>query len=138
MSSLTERWKPVVGYEDHYSVSNLGRIRRDKQSRGAQAGYILKQSFLGKKIKFHYFKVSLVKNGVQTTHLVHQLVAYAFLGSKPSPKHCVNHIDGNKQNNQPSNLEYLTLAENNKHAQKLGIGPVNINGKFHKAGTVTA
>ncbi|SUM34073.1 ORF027 [Staphylococcus gallinarum] len=68
------------------------------------------------------------------TQLVHRLLAKHFIDN-PLNKKCVNHIDGNKTNNNLSNLEWVTYSENNKHAystklklpskQKLGAEHVN-------------
>lgn len=46
------------------------------------------------------------------THTVHSLIAEAFLGPKPSPKHVVDHIDGNKNNNRLDNLQYISWRDN--------------------------
>lgn len=54
------------------------------------------------------------------SYSVHRLVASAFLPN-PEDKETVNHIDGNKQNNCLSNLEWATQAENNAHARRLGL-----------------
>lgn len=121
MNSVREDWRPVVGYEGFYSVSNCGRIRRDKAGRGAVAGKMLNQTFLGRKKNQRYYKVGLVKEGVQVTHLVHRLVALAFLGEPPTKEHNVNHIDGDKHNNVPGNLEYTTILENIRHAGSIGL-----------------
>lgn len=54
------------------------------------------------------------------THMVHRLVARAFI-PKPIGKDFVNHLDGNKLNNHVSNLEWVTIAENNHHARVNGL-----------------
>lgn len=51
---------------------------------------------------------------------IHRLVAQHYLGPRPEGK-AVNHIDGNKLNNDPSNLEYVTWAENIAHSIRLGL-----------------
>lgn len=60
-------------------------------------------------------------------HSVHSLVAQQFIGNKPHG-YVTNHIDGNKMNNDPSNLEYVTPAENIRHSIENG---------FHVAADVT-
>jgi hypothetical protein len=51
---------------------------------------------------------------------IHRIVAKFFIGERPEGL-CVNHIDGNKLNNKPSNLEYITISENVKHAISSGL-----------------
>ena len=62
-----------------------------------------------------YEKVVLTKNGVRKTYLVHRLVATAFLPN-PDNKATVNHIDGNKRNNNVNNLEWATYREQKLHS----------------------
>lgn len=56
----------------------------------------------------------------KTTYMVHRLVAFAYL-DKPDGKDYVNHKDGNKLNNDVSNLEWCTIKENNDHARRTGL-----------------
>jgi len=51
---------------------------------------------------------------------IHSLVAKYIIGEKPKD-FVVNHIDGNKLNNKPSNLEYVTIADNIKHSIETGL-----------------
>ena len=51
---------------------------------------------------------------------IHSLIAKFYLGERPKNL-CVNHIDGNKLNNMPENLEYVTIAENIKHSISNGM-----------------
>ena len=62
----------------------------------------------------------LIVNMNSRTYSIHSLVAKFILGERPSGL-CINHIDGNKLNNAPSNLEYVTLADNTKHSMKMGL-----------------
>lgn len=59
-------------------------------------------------------------DGKTTTQRVHSLIALTFLGERPCGMQ-VNHKDGNKLNNAISNLEYVTISENIKHAYKNGL-----------------
>lgn len=112
----TEEWRPVVGYEGVYSVSNLGRVRREKKAPGARIGRILKQHFGNS----GYLGTSLCVDGQEIRYEVHTLVCSAFIGPKPKGKN-VNHIDGIKYNNKLENLEYLTFKENHRHACSMGF-----------------
>ena len=54
------------------------------------------------------------------TKTIHSIVAECALGPRPEGL-VINHIDGNKLNNHPNNLEYCTIAENIRHAINLGL-----------------
>lgn len=120
MTHITEEWKPVVGFENHYEVSSLGAIRRltDGLRRGIKAGFVIKQHV----IKSGYVIVGLYNRDTGKRHSlqVHNIVTAAFLGPKPRGMQ-VNHIDGNKQNRAASNFEYVTASENQCHANRIGL-----------------
>lgn len=103
-------------------MSNLGKVRslNHYASNGIKdilyKGRILKTWLDGKK---NYSLVTL-SNGKRKNHLVHRLVAEAFI-INPENKTEVNHIDGNKQNNCVENLEWVTSKENKKHAYDNGL-----------------
>lgn len=105
-----ENWKKIPGYED-YSVSNLGRVRRDTYSKASEPGRILKpaENHAG------YLRHILSKSGKVKQMFLHRLVALAFLPNQ-GEKSQVNHIDGNKKNNNLENLEWVTFSENIKHS----------------------
>lgn len=113
---MDEIWKPVIGYESIYSISNLGRIRRDQKTIGSSIGKILKNVSAAD----DYIIVCLHKNKSQKNHYVHVLVAEAFIGPKPEGMQC-NHIDGNKSNPNLKNLEYVTRQQNSIHARDNGL-----------------
>lgn len=114
---MSERWKPIAGWEDLYSVSDRGRVRRDAGGRGAVAGRVL----TAKRTAKGYRHVDLSRDDRKTRRLVHQLVAEAFLPPRPSENHHPNHLDGIKSNNVVGNLEWATPAENAAHAARLGL-----------------
>ena len=107
-----EEWRPVVGYENYYEISSLGRLRSKKTGR-----YLKIHT---KTRKDGYYYNNLHKHGTKKPFLIHRLVAQAFLPN-PENKYYVNHIDGNKLNNAASNLEWVTAKENEDHAYRIGI-----------------
>lgn len=111
-----EEWRPVVGYEDYYAVSSYGRVMRTRTAKGATVGRILKSNPSGR----GYPGVCLHKNRESRFRTCHVLVAESFLGARPDGFK-VNHKDGDKANSHLSNLEYVTVRENNRHALKMGL-----------------
>lgn len=67
-----------------------------------------------------YYQINLCINGKCKTFMFHRLIASAFI-ENPNNLPCVNHIDGNKLNNELSNLEWVTHKENSQHAVKAGL-----------------
>lgn len=116
---MRKAWKRIPGYEGIYSVSDTGCIKSHARqvSLGA-SGYtrqtktrILKPS--SNSSGYHF--VCLYKNGSKKFKMIHQLVALVFIG--PCPDRCqINHKDGDKTNNTPGNLEYMTPGENTRHS----------------------
>lgn len=67
-----------------------------------------------------YPSVRIIQDGKRKRLAVHRLVALAFHGSEPSPKHEVRHLDGNPQNNHKDNLMWGTKSENAKDRSRHG------------------
>lgn len=100
-----EIWKDIAGYEGLYQVSNLGRVK-------SRNGILHPNTNT-----YGYKHITLSKNNIQKTAIIHKLVADAFIPN-PSGKPQINHKDGNKENNTANNLEWVTQGENNRHAIK--------------------
>lgn len=115
MVFVAEIWRPVIGYEGLYEVSNLGRVK--SIPRNGTPGGILTPNYKNQK---HYAHVALTKNAKPKTTSVHRIVAQAFIPN-PDNKPQVNHIDGDKKNNCADNLEWATQSENMRHAFKFGL-----------------
>lgn len=113
----SEEWRNVVGYEGFYQVSSLGRVKRIKAGQSTRVGYILKPALC----KAGYFMAALSRDGKPVWHLVHRLVAKAFIEPASNAQSEVNHINAVKTNNRSRNLEYCTPSENRHHAATLGL-----------------
>jgi hypothetical protein len=105
-----QEWRPVVGYEGLYEISNYGMLRRcDKLSRFYSKGRTRKWS-VG---ETGYMRTALCENGKVRYVSAHQTVAAAFLGPCPEGMQ-VDHKDGNKFNNKPENLQYASPKDNTR------------------------
>lgn len=113
LSGQPEEWRDVPGC-DAYQVSSYGSVRRSKPGTA---------TFVGRPVRptnspTGYAMVRLSAAGSRQVPLyVHRAVMLAFVGPCPAG-HVVNHRDGNKRNNRLANLEYVTHAENNRHARE--------------------
>lgn len=101
--------KPINDFEDLYGITENGTII------SLRTGRKLKPFSNG-----HYLSVRLYKNSIKIDKRVHRLIAEAFI---PNPQNLpqINHKDGNKLNNNISNLEWCTPSQNQKHAFKTGL-----------------
>lgn len=82
------------------------------------------------KTKKGYLKIRITdSNGKKISLSVHRLVGLAFI-ENPYNKPQINHIDGNKDNNNVSNLEWVTNSENHKHKMENGLN-VSLSGNEH-------
>ena len=98
-------WK-TIKYNDKYEVSDTGLVRTKKTGH-IHSGCIA-QGYLSVKLTF--------ENSRQKRFKIHRLVAEHFIENPdPKKKTFVNHIDGNKLNNNKENLEWVTPRENNLH-----------------------
>lgn len=121
---MIEIWKPVLNYENRFLISNHGRLKNVK-------GKILSQTVIGSGYYSHTTKIG-GRNGKSVCLKIHRLVAESFL-EPPSEdlvkwsknttyeKVYVNHIDGNKLNNNVNNLEWSDARANHLHAMEIGL-----------------
>ncbi len=125
---MQEVWKPIKSYDGYFEVSNLGRVRSitRKIERTDPKKTTEKRLFTyhGKLIpcwvtKRGYLRLAIAKDNVQRKHLIHRLVADAFI-ENPLNKEQVNHINGIKSDNRVENLEWVTNYENFAHSVLMG------------------
>lgn len=124
-----EEWRPVVGFENLYAVSNKGRV--------ASLQFHGKPSFSLMSILncrgYPGVKLRNSKTGFAGVLKIHRLVAEAFIPN-PDNKPCVDHVDTNPKNNLVENLRWVTNLENQRnpltlsristHMQKLNANKV--------------
>ena len=125
---MKEVWK-LIDYKNVpsiYEVSNLGGIRRLSHKLKTKNQFGLWNAVREEKVlrpcenSGGYLMFRLTVGGKKQVHLVHRIVATAFIPN-PEGKPCVNHKDFNKSNNCVSNLEWVTYRENTLHATQNGV-----------------
>ena len=108
-NKLTIIWKDLKGFEDEYKISSNGDIIYKKNNKNINTR-ISKDGYI--RVTLYYQNKSYIKS-------VHRLTAETFIERKPIINNLeVNHIDGNKLNNNINNLEWVTHKENIMHAWK--------------------
>ena len=132
MSPVKEEWRPVGGWP--YSVSSLGRVKRTKAARGAT-----KEMILSRRVASNGYPTANLRNRSRQWQItVHRLVAFAFLGPPPTPKHEINHKNGIKTDSRVGNLEWVTRSQNCLHAFRTGLQmPVRNNGELSGSAKLT-
>ena len=118
-----EIFKDIKGYEGIYQVSNKGNIKSLYIRKGITSA--LRVLHIG---THGYLGLTLSKNGVQKNFKVHRLVALEFLPKMQGLTE-INHIDGNKLNNDINNLEWSNRSKNMKHAFDKGLAKISDNQK---------
>ena len=105
------KWKNIEGYEGYYQISNNGQVRNIKTNK----------ILIGDINSSGYKRVMLYAPN-KKRFFIHRLVAEYFCYKPSNYKELVvNHIDGNKLNNNYKNLEFITRSENDLHAFKLKL-----------------
>jgi HNH endonuclease/NUMOD4 motif len=116
-------WKCINEFGGTFQISTAGLVRRiEVQTRKAKSKCLLIKAKIIKPRYNNcgYLEVRLSKGGRTYTRFVHKLVAEAFV---PNPDNLleVNHISGDKTDNAPANLAWVTHAQNVQHAYDNGL-----------------
>ena len=112
---------PLINFEGLYWISNCGQVFNGRK--------VLKTY----SINSGYQAIKLTKNTIVHSFLIHRLVALNFL-SNPLNKKEINHINGNKSDNDVSNLEWVSSKENKLHARQNNLWAYNLPAKGVKKG----
>lgn len=110
---MNEIWKDIPDYEGHYQISNFGRVKSLKFNKN--------KIIIPRKTKNGYFDINLCKNNYIKNYKIHRLLMLTFKSDNYFDEAIINHIDGNKLNNNLDNLEWCTYQENSKHSYKIGL-----------------
>lgn len=135
MNFDNEKWKYIDGYGKDYEVSNFGRVRSWKGNGMVKSRPLEPRLLKPNTNRDGYPYITLSKNKIPKSLTVHRIVAKAFVPNTDN-KPCVNHIDGDKENNIADNLEWVTYSENSKHAYNAGLSNI-IKGEKHVGAKLT-
>lgn len=123
---VIEIWKDIPGFEGHYQVSNIGRVKSlDRTDR-------MKRHWPERMLSIFddghgYYKTSFYMNGKLIQPRVHRLVLNTFVGPRPEKGMHACHNNGNSLDNRLENLRWDT--QKNNEADKILHGTAQIGEK---------
>lgn len=117
-----QEWRDVVGYEQLYQISNDGVLRsKDRVVNSSRGQRFVRGKIISYHVDRHGYLSACLQNGKSTKVRIHRLVAEAFLPN-PEGLPIVHHIDHDKTNNTVSNLQWVTVGDNNSRFWSEGPG----------------
>lgn len=127
--AVAEEWRPVVGYEGRYEVSNIGRVRalmciHNHVNKVRETPLVL--SLIAHEQVYPRVALATGVNRRRKLHYVHTLVAAAFIGACHAGME-IAHLNGVRADCQADNLGYVTRSENHAHKKVHGTqvyGPI--------------
>jgi hypothetical protein len=105
---MSEIWKTVTDFEGLYEVSSLGRVRKMMKD----GNHLIRKLNEDRK---GYLWIYLSKDNKRKYYKIHRLVAAEFIGKS---KQLIHHINEDKKDNRPENLEYVSDRENSNHYRR--------------------
>lgn len=108
-----ERWRPVVGWEGFYIVSNMGRVMSTSQRKGTRPGRCLRTT--ANSDGYSSVILSTCPDDRKSIK-VHRMVLDAFIGPAPIDQPEGNHKNGNRTDNRADNLEWVSRSGNQQHS----------------------
>jgi hypothetical protein len=112
ITTRSERLIPILEYEGRYSATSDGHIY----------SHITDKVLSEKPHSSGYSAISLMGfDGKRHDLLVHRLICFAFHGAPKQGQTDVNHINCDKKDNRPENLEWCSRSENMRHAKSMGL-----------------
>ena len=119
---MNEEWRPVVGWEGLYEVSDQGRVRsfdRTVHCKNGRTRRYKGRLLKPQKSRDGYLRVALCRGDKPRRRYIHRLVLAAFAGPCPDGME-TRHMNGNPSDNRLANLQYGTHSENNLDRVKHG------------------
>ena len=134
------QWVPVPSLNGYISVTRCGKIKtHDREVPFTRNGTNYMAKFKGKEINpwiasNGYLYIALKRNGKRKKYLVHRLLGEVFVPGF-NKNLTINHLNGNKLDNNIENLEWIPLADNTKHQWEAGL--VDLRGSNHPGAKLT-
>lgn len=118
---INKIWKPIIGYEGLYKISNYGEIKSLNYGRTKR-----EKIMSPNKDTDGYLLISLSKEGSVKKHKIHQLVLIHFVGRKPFSEAVCRHLNGEPGDNAYFNLQWSTKSDNQKDRVRHGTISTNL------------